>query len=328
MWRRRPRVTLCGGAVSPWILLFLLVLPNGGVGQEAPSGPALFEGACPVEPSLPAPPSATARSQAERLLDESSRAQLLGNQEEARSLLRAAAVLDPTSVEVGYRLARSEEDLGDLEQARVNHCRVLGLLSASGGSPEVERGEVEMALAQVLNTLRSMPGGMPAADRGRTSAMERVPSPAAAERTVRPPTTPVSAFLLGLLPGMGHFQTGRPGVGWTVVGVVGGALGFGALAADREPVCMVALGESGTCPPTQVRTRTSRPHLTTAVGVAGVVTLISALDAARGARSRGALARIGGGEGSSTPTLQWMPVQGLHASSPTDLTWLRLQFLR
>jgi len=311
----------------PWILLLFLLLPPLAVsGQEPASSrippPSLFGEACPSEdPFLP--PSETARVQAERLLDEASRAQILGNREEARNLLRAAALLDPTSPEVSYPLARAEEELGDWNQARVQYCRVLRAYEDSAADTQVERGEVEMALAQVLNQLRAVPGGTPSEGLGAWRA-DGI-SGGSVERTVRPPTSPLSAFLLGLIPGAGHFHTGRTGLGWAITGVAGGALGYGALYAEREPVCMAPLSDNGTCPPNQTRTRTRRPHLAASVGVAGVVTLVSALDAARGARGRrGALAQIGGEE-SSLWQVQWVPTDEF-SGDPTGITWMRIRF--
>lgn len=93
-----------------------------------------------------------------------------------------------------------------------------------------------------------------------------------------------AAFAYGLIPGGGHFYTGRPVSGATVLVVAGGAAAFGVLYQKRHIDCLT-IPQDNVCPPDQVRAeRTERPYLLPAAGVAAVVTVIGALDAVRGAR--------------------------------------------
>lgn len=92
------------------------------------------------------------------------------------------------------------------------------------------------------------------------------------------------AFLSGLLPGVGHFTTGRPGRGALVALVSGGAAAFGLLYRTDHVECL-GVPENGVCPPEQVlREYSEQPYLVPALGVAGAVTLLGAIDAAAGAR--------------------------------------------
>lgn len=109
-----------------------------------------------------------------------------------------------------------------------------------------------------------------------------------------------AAFAYGLIPGAGHFYTGRPIAGTTLLAVAGGAAAFGVLYKTRHVECL-GVPQNGACPAGQVRAEfTERPYLLPAAGVAAAATILGALDAARGARSRNertraadAAARIG-----------------------------------
>lgn len=97
-----------------------------------------------------------------------------------------------------------------------------------------------------------------------------------------------TAFALGLLPGAGHFYTGRPVAGTALLAVAGGAAAFGILYQQRHIECLT-VPQNGVCPPDQVRTEhIERPYLLPAMGAAAAATILGALDAVRGARSRNA----------------------------------------
>jgi tetratricopeptide (TPR) repeat protein len=118
--------------------------------------------------------------------------------------------------------------------------------------------------------------------------------------TVTAPYNPGLALASGvLLPGLGHFTTGRPAMGALVLGVAAGALATGLLIEQTDVVCL-APPVGGECPPDEVlREEVSRPYLVPALAVAAGVGILGAIDAFRGARRRNSEAaaslRIGGG---------------------------------
>lgn len=100
----------------------------------------------------------------------------------------------------------------------------------------------------------------------------------AAENPVR---GAVPTFLLGaVFPGGGQYYTGRPGWGVLVTGTVAGAVATGYLY-ERTTVLCRSPAESGECPPDEIAgTETERPLLIPALGAAGGLMLISAIEAA------------------------------------------------
>jgi tetratricopeptide (TPR) repeat protein len=119
---------------------------------------------------------------------------------------------------------------------------------------------------------------------------------------------PGTAFATGLIvPGLGHFTTGRPGRGLLYFGAAAGAAAAGVMWQRVEVECL-SPPENGSCPAGQVlRERTERPYLLPAIGAAAAIGVIGALDAARGARRRNAeateLLRAGGPAGGGAALL-------------------------
>lgn len=106
------------------------------------------------------------------------------------------------------------------------------------------------------------------------------------------PYSSATAFMAGLIPGAGHFYTGRPAMGTLLLLGAGGAAAAGMLLQERHVECL-SNPQDGVCPPDQVRNeRVERPYMIAGVGVAAAAALIGAIDAARGARSRNAAAPI------------------------------------
>ncbi len=93
--------------------------------------------------------------------------------------------------------------------------------------------------------------------------------------------SPATAFALGVvLPGAGHYYTGRVGYGLVVTGLVGGALAAGYFYERTTIQCRVQ-DPSGECPPDAIASQeTERPLLIPALGVAGGLVLASAIEAA------------------------------------------------
>jgi tetratricopeptide (TPR) repeat protein len=98
--------------------------------------------------------------------------------------------------------------------------------------------------------------------------------------------SPTSALAAGLIvPGLGHFTTGRPARGAVFLG---GAAGFVAvgLLVSRTAVDCLSPTVDGRCPPDQVlRQNDTRPLLLPALAGAVVTGIIGAIDAYRGAQA-------------------------------------------
>ncbi|HSJ25420.1 MAG TPA: DUF6677 family protein [Longimicrobiales bacterium] len=138
-----------------------------------------------------------------------------------------------------------------------------------------------------------------------------------------PAYNPSSALAAGLvIPGLGHFTTGRPGRGSLFLGAAAGMVAAGALVTTSNVECL-APPEGGRCPPDQVLRETNeRPLLVPALVGAALTGVIGAIDAYRGARRSNrteAPGRSGGGGFSVLPG-------GDVGARATDVTLFRLRF--
>ncbi len=99
--------------------------------------------------------------------------------------------------------------------------------------------------------------------------------------------SPAGTFLLGaVLPGGGHYYTGRPIVGVLVTGMVVGAGATGYLY-ERTTIDCRAPSPTGGCPPDAIASqKTERPFLVPALAVGVGLMLISAVEAALKADGR------------------------------------------
>jgi len=93
--------------------------------------------------------------------------------------------------------------------------------------------------------------------------------------------SPQTTLTLGMLmPGMGQVYSGRPKVGLTVLGLVGGAVTAGFMVREVSTQCLVNETAFEGCPTGEVYIqKTDRPYLMPALGVAAAVTVISAVEA-------------------------------------------------
>lgn len=104
--------------------------------------------------------------------------------------------------------------------------------------------------------------------------------------------SPGAAFALGLMPGGGHFYTGRPVAGTALLAIAGGAAAVGALYEQRHVECLT-VPQNNVCPAGQVREEhVERPYLLPGLGIAAAAAVLGALDAVRGANDRNE--RVGG----------------------------------
>jgi tetratricopeptide (TPR) repeat protein len=99
--------------------------------------------------------------------------------------------------------------------------------------------------------------------------------------------SPAGAFVLGFLPGMGHYYSGNPIRGTVFLALAGSATVAGVLVKNVTVVCVNDVGPGQDCPAPLVHDEiTERPLLMPAVGVAAAITLIGAIDALLKARGR------------------------------------------
>ena len=100
-----------------------------------------------------------------------------------------------------------------------------------------------------------------------------------------PPFNPGSTLVRGLLlPGLGHFTTGRAGKGALFLGAATGAVAAGFMVTRLSVDCF-SPPVNGRCPDDQiVDQEKNRPYLVPAIGAALAIGVFGAIDAYRGAR--------------------------------------------
>ncbi len=138
--------------------------------------------------------------------------------------------------------------------------------------------------------LETSPDG---SDRERVEAHLRELDPDLGE--VYSPRTALTAGLV--VPGMGHFYSGRPGAGLVVLATAGASAAVGVLYRRVEVDCLT-VPVNGTCPPGQtVDRREDQPLLVPGLAGAAAITVIGAIHAFRGTRGQGEAASFGGDGG-------------------------------
>jgi tetratricopeptide (TPR) repeat protein len=108
-------------------------------------------------------------------------------------------------------------------------------------------------------------------------------------QVVPPPYNPSSVLVRGLLvPGLGHFTTGRSGAGVLFLGAASSALAAG-FAVTRQEVDCLSPPVNGRCPADQIASqKTRRPYLVPGIAAAAAIGVWGAIDAYRGAGKRNA----------------------------------------
>lgn len=119
------------------------------------------------------------------------------------------------------------------------------------------------------------------------------------------PPSPGAALALGVVPGMGHYYTGRPVVGTLTLVAAGGAIAAGMMFKNIKTLCVAEVSAGASCPSDLVVDEiTERPYLWYGIGAAAAVTVAGAIEALIQARRRRAEAEaITGPEGDGGPTL-------------------------
>ncbi len=147
----RLRCLACTGG----LLLALAAGPSAVPAQELPQELALKR-TIPVVPICPppsptVPPTLAQREEARQLITVGEQATLLGDQASARDHFQRAARLDPLNADLAYRLARTQEELGDTREAVREYCRYLVLApeAADAGELRERLGELAPATPEV-----------------------------------------------------------------------------------------------------------------------------------------------------------------------------------
>jgi tetratricopeptide (TPR) repeat protein len=168
----------------------------------------------------------------------------LGNPEEATLAFGAAFQMAPVWADAVYNRGVMRDRQGDLDEAVADFQQYLSL------RPE---GEDAIAVSQRIGQLQSS----------------------------GPPRSPGTALTLGILiPGMGHFYSGRPKGGFAVLALAGGAAAVGFLVEKNETRCVGTPPQGGECPADRIiNVETTNPYLTPSLIAAGAVTLLGAVEA-------------------------------------------------
>jgi len=109
---------------------------------QMPPGPTDMCGDERVSERLRPPIGGADPEEARLRLSQADEAAIQGETDRARSLLREAALLDPASPEVAYRLGRILETTGEVDRATLEYCSYLALEPQGPDAPDV-RGRLE-----------------------------------------------------------------------------------------------------------------------------------------------------------------------------------------
>ncbi|MCA9737367.1 MAG: tetratricopeptide repeat protein [Gemmatimonadota bacterium] len=126
--------------------LALLLLAGTAAAQQLPLKTEVPERRIGICPALDAPDPGLVteadRQEAARLTTSATQAAIIGDHQQARSLLRRAARLDPQDADVAYLLARASDEVADRDGALREYCRYLEL---SPDAPEAAEVQVRIA---------------------------------------------------------------------------------------------------------------------------------------------------------------------------------------
>jgi hypothetical protein len=270
------RTALRGLGLAGLVLSLALSAPLGAQ-ENRPQGFAEPSEALPppcdaeeYRPPAGAAPSPERAADAQRLAAEASEAEILGDHALARARLRDAARLDPTSPTILYRLGRLLEEADSGAEAVHEYCRFLAL-DREGAEADDVRERVER-LSDELG-LEGPPEVVVEAAPTLTTVPRRDIGPVQVH-------DPGTAFVVGMLvPGLGHFYSGRNATGAVVLGAAVASASTALLYRRVEIECL-SLPEDGRCPEGQERGRTeTRPLLVPGLVAAAAVTIGGALHA-------------------------------------------------
>lgn len=182
----------------------------------------------------------------------------------------------------------------------------------------LELGEREAAIEDLRRYLEMSPGA---------SDFALVLDQLSALQVAAVPRSTAGVLAAGVLvPGLGHFISGRPIVGALVMGAAGGAIAAGMMIERAEVLCL-SPPVDGRCPSGQVlREDVERPFLVPGAIAAAVIGVGGAIHAWTGARNRNQdeLLRVGGRNGQGGAALVVPAVRVGRDATHIDL--LRIRF--
>jgi len=140
------------------------------------------------------------------------------------------------------------------------------------------------------------------------------------------PPSPTGALAFGLIPGMGHFYTGRPVGGAVTLASSTLAIVAGMLVRDITTLCLEPVDAGAMCPQELIVDEiTERPYMWHGIGVAAAITVAGAVDALIKAKRRRAEAEaIVGAEETRGVSIGFPSVSA--SGSSVDLNLLSLRF--
>lgn len=216
-----------------------------------------------------------------------------------QALVEAESEQVPTEAVAAFQMGLEAVDAGALEDA-VDAFAVAETEGAGWAAPTYNRGvtlerlgraaEAAQALSYYLELRPDAPDALAVSRRiGQLQSLAVTGGP-----------SPGTALTLGILmPGLGHFYSGRAGSGFAVLTLAGGAVAAGFLVKEVDVTCLTP--QQGACPPDQVVSRrTSRPYLMASIAAAAAIGLAGAIEAfvdARGRRSAAGPFPQGGDDG-------------------------------
>ncbi|MEX0836917.1 MAG: tetratricopeptide repeat protein [Gemmatimonadota bacterium] len=209
--------------------------------------------------------------------------------EDARARLDALVAAEteqvPSQAVAAFEMGLEAADGGAMEEA----LEAFRVAEAEGGdwpAATYNRGvtlerlgrpaEAAQALSYYLELLPDAPDALAVSRRiGQLQSLAVTSGP-----------SPGTALTLGILmPGLGHFYSGRTGGGLTVLTLAAGAVAAGFLMKEVDVTCLTP--QQGACPPDQVVSRTTtRPYLTASLAAAAAVGIAGAIEAFVDARGR------------------------------------------
>lgn len=205
------------------------------------------------------------------------------------ALARVEGFAVPVAAARAYEAGIAHYDAGRLREAEGAFDEASSAVP-SWSDPVYNRAVVRVALGRTdaaAEDLRRFLQMSPGSTDSRTVAdvLDRF------RRPVARVYSPTAAFATGLLvPGLGHFTTGRPAAGALLLGAAAGAAAAGILI-ERVDVECLSPPVAGDCPPEHVyHSSSQRPYLIPGVAIAAAVVVAGAVDAFLGARRHNARA--------------------------------------
>jgi len=134
--------------------------------------------------TIPAQPAVANQHQADELTRQARDAEMHGDVQEARSLLRRASELDATNKSAAYHLGRTSEALGDSAAALTAYCRYLALTPTTAEAVEAHQRVTQ--LSQSKTRVAAAGSALDSTSKGQAGAAATTQRVTRAQPTVTP----------------------------------------------------------------------------------------------------------------------------------------------